>query len=110
MVLENLLWSVHSPGTPLLSAARCLMSRISAVIVSVSLCAFVGAATVRAEELPPKYRDSVKKGLEFLKKQQAKDGHWAAQNNAYPVTMTGLAGLAMLMEGSTVREGQYSAN
>src|SRR5436853_1099938 len=62
-----------------------------------------------AEELPAKYKEAVRKGLEYLKKQQFKDGHWGANGDNYPVSMTGLAGLAMLMEGSTVREGAYSA-
>jgi hypothetical protein len=70
----------------------------------------VWIASAAAEELPPKYRDSVKKGLEYLKKQQFKDGHWGANGDHYPVSMTGLGGLAMLMEGSTVREGVYSQN
>src|SRR5213076_381766 len=36
--------------------------------------------------------------------------HWGANGDQYPVSMTGLAGLAMLMEGSTVREGKYATN
>src|SRR5258706_2769236 len=66
------------------------------------------AASAAAEELPAKYKESVKKGLEYLKKQQFKDGHWGANGDHYPVSMTGLAGLAMLMEGSNIREGVYS--
>ena len=65
-------------------------------------------APARAEELEQKYKDVVKKGLEYLKKQQFKDGHWGANGDNYPVSMTGLSGLAMLMEGSNVREGQYA--
>ena len=73
------------------------------------LIAILFSASIgRAEELPPKYKAMVKKGLESLKKMQSKDGHFAADGDNYPVTMTGLAGLAMLMEGSTVREGAYS--
>src|SRR5947207_134161 len=67
-------------------------------------------APLAAEELPAKYKEAVKKGLEYLKKNQSKDGHWGVQGDHYPVSMTGLAGLAMLMEGSTVREGAYSPN
>src|SRR3954447_18610535 len=65
-------------------------------------------SAARADELPEKYKDVVKKGLDYLKKQQFKDGHWGANGDNYPVSMTGLAGLAMLAEGSNVREGQYS--
>lgn len=66
------------------------------------------APRARGEELPEKYRTTVKKALEYLNKHQFKDGHWGANGDQYPVSMTALAGLAMLMEGSTVREGEYS--
>jgi hypothetical protein len=51
---------------------------------------------------------AVERGLEYLKKIQAPDGHWEAQGGQYPTTMTALGGMAMLMEGSTIREGKYS--
>ena len=38
------------------------------------------------------------------------DGHWEANGGQYPTTMTALAGMALLMEGSTIREGKYSQN
>ncbi len=65
--------------------------------------------SARGDEIPEKYRETVKKGLEYLKRQQSKAGSWGANGDQYPVSMTGLAGIAMLMEGSTVREGKYSA-
>ena len=71
-----------------------------------------GAGNQRAcaEELPPKYREAVSKGLDWLAKQQMPDGHWEAQaGQPYPMAMTGLAGMAFLMEGSTLREGKYQA-
>jgi len=51
---------------------------------------------------------AVAKGLEYLKKTQAKDGHWEAQGGQYPTSMTALAGMAFLMEGSTLKEGKYT--
>ncbi len=83
--------------------------RISLVLVCLGVFALL-LAPARAEELAEKYKESVKKGLEYLAKQQFKDGHWGANGDQYPVSMTGLAGLAMLMEGSTIREGKYSQN
>ena len=62
----------------------------------------------QADEIPEKYQDAVNKGLGYLVKTQFKDGHWGANGDNYPVSMTGLAGLALLMEGSTVREGKYA--
>jgi hypothetical protein len=64
----------------------------------------------QADELPEKYRETVRKGLEYLAKQQHKDGHWGANGDQYPVSMTALGGLALLMEGSTIREGKYAIN
>ncbi len=52
----------------------------------------------------------VDKGLEWLKRNQLSDGHWEAQGGQYPTSMTGFAAMAMLMEGSTLREGKYSDN
>jgi len=51
---------------------------------------------------------TVERGLGYLKRIQNGDGHWEANGGQYPTSMTGLAGLAMLMEGSTMREGRYS--
>jgi squalene cyclase len=57
-----------------------------------------------------KYKQAVAKGLEWLVKTQNKDGHWEAFNGQYPITMTAMGGMAMLMEGSTIREGKYKDN
>jgi hypothetical protein len=71
---------------------------------------FCGVHAVRADEVPEKYRATVAKGLQYLVRQQQKDGHWGAHGDTYPVSMTALAGMALLMEGSTVRDGKYSTN
>ena len=75
-----------------------------------SLLVLFLATAARADEIPQKYRETVKKGLEYLAKQQHKDGHWSVGGDQYPTTMTALAGMALLMEGSTIREGQYTKN
>jgi hypothetical protein len=66
----------------------------------------VNAVAVRADEIPAEYRAAVEKGLEYLAKQQQKDGHWDSFGQ-YPTTTTGICGMALLMEGSTIREGKY---
>jgi Prenyltransferase and squalene oxidase repeat len=63
-----------------------------------------------AAEVPQKYRPAVKKGLEWLVKQQHKDGHWDAQSGQYSTALTALGGMALLMEGSTTAKGKYAAN
>ena len=68
----------------------------------------LAAGAARADEIPEKYRETVRKGLEWLAKQQHREGYFAVQGNQYPVSMTALAGMALLMEGSTIREGKYA--
>ena len=69
-----------------------------------------GGGRARADEIPAEFRPCVEKGLEWLNKNQSKDGHWEAFGGQYPLTMTGLSGMAMLMQGSTIREGKYKDN
>ncbi len=70
--------------------------------------ALPGAAAAQPPRKPSDVETAVDRGLEYLKRIQVGDGHWEAQGGQYPTSMTGLAGLAMLMEGSTIREGKYS--
>lgn len=51
---------------------------------------------------------AVERGLEALKKLQGQDGHWESPGGYYPTSVTAIAGMAMLMEGSNLREGKYS--
>src|SRR6266545_162866 len=67
-------------------------------------------AASRADEIPEKYQGPINKGLEWLAKQQHREGYWAANGNQYPIAMTALAGMAFLMEGSTVTQGKYADN
>jgi hypothetical protein len=93
------------------------MNRLAAFTI-VPLLALLTMPTVIGQEDKDKDKDKKKidasqmidKGLDWLKRNQAGDGHWEAQGGAYPTTMTAVAGMAMLMEGSTLREGKYSDN
>jgi hypothetical protein len=69
-----------------------------------------GILGVRADELPPEYRATVTKGLDWLAKTQQRDGHWEGNGGQYQGAMTALAGMALLMEGSTIHDGKYAAN
>ena len=69
-----------------------------------------GGNKAHADEIPTEYRACVDKGLEWVSKNQSKDGHWEAFGGQYPLTMTGLSGMALLMQGSTLREGKYKDN
>jgi hypothetical protein len=80
----------------------------SCVVLGIGLAA-VFASKSYADPIPEKQQAAVDKGLEWLKKQQHKDGTWhsGGQN---PVAFTSMAGLAMLCEGSTLTQGKYRDN
>ncbi len=66
------------------------------------------ASAARADEVPRKYRPAVEKGLVWLAKQQHPDGHFSAASDQYPTSMTALAGLTLVAEGSTPSQGKYA--
>ncbi len=80
------------------------------VALACAALAWAGAGRVAAEELPKDIQACVDKGLQWMAKNQYRDGHWEAAGSQYPVTMTALGGMSFLMEGSTIREGKYSEN
>jgi hypothetical protein len=71
---------------------------------------FVDAGERGERELPEQYRDTVNKALEYLIKNQHADGRWEGDGGKHPVAVTALAGMALLMDGSTVKKGKYSEN
>ena len=89
------------------------MKRETAVIRAVGLSLVLVAAAApraRAEELPARYRALVDKGLQWLVRQQHHDGHWESNGGQFVSAMTALAGIQLLMEGSTIRQGKYADN
>lgn len=83
-----------------------------AITAAAGIIVIPAPTPVQAADEKPKNRkkeieDAITKGLEYLKKTQAQDGHWEAQGGQYPTTMTALAGMCFLMEGSTLKEGKY---
>jgi hypothetical protein len=81
-------------------------------VVSLALVCALGPTRARADEIPEKYRKTVDKGLEWLAKAQSEKGYWGASpgNETYVIAMTALSGMALLMEGSTAKEGKYAEN
>ncbi len=55
---------------------------------------------------------AIRRGLEYLAGTQDRQGTWrnAGTYGSYPVAMTSLAALALLMSGSTLSEGPYAEN
>jgi RNA polymerase sigma factor (sigma-70 family) len=58
----------------------------------------------------PERRKAVEQGLRWLVREQHRDGHWEGAQEERPVTLTALAGMALLMHGNTIREGEYANN
>jgi hypothetical protein len=79
------------------------------IVLGACVVAFL-APSVRADELPPKVKEAVDRGLKWFADTQHRDGHWEANGGQYPTSMTALGGMSMLMEGSTLREGKYADN
>ena len=55
-------------------------------------------------------RRSITRSLEYLAREQRRQGFWEANGGQYRVAMTALAGTALLAEGSTMTRGKYSKN
>ena len=62
------------------------------------------------KHITPQAREAIERGLAYLAKTQDRQGSWSNRGNygAYPVAMTALAGLALLMDGNTTTQGRYA--
>jgi hypothetical protein len=58
----------------------------------------------------PQVRAKVRLALDWLAREQRRQGYWEANSGQYRVAMTALAGNAMLCEGSTTTRGRYAKN
>jgi hypothetical protein len=64
----------------------------------------------RAAGRDPKIDAAVTKALDYLTREQMRQGYWEANGGQYRVAMTALSGVAMLCEGSTTTRGRYAEN
>jgi len=90
-----------------------MISRCLSWLLTFALCGAVALAPHSAEAAGPdrqKWEKSVEKGLDWLAARQSTQGHWTANDGAYPAAMTALAGMAFLCEGSTTTQGKYAKN
>jgi hypothetical protein len=88
---------------------RSLSRRIVLAGIVLSLVLLATPTQAHGEEIPKEYRETIKKGLDYLSKAQQK-GRWEGINGEYVIPCTALAGMAFLCEGSTMREGKYRDN
>ncbi len=77
---------------------KLLLLLFVAGVVAAAAWLVQGPRPAQADDVPEKYRETVRKGLEYLVKHQLPDGHWEGDDGKHPVAMTGLAGLALLMD------------
>jgi len=67
-------------------------------------------ADASAATRDPKITVSVRKALDFLAREQRRQGYWEATGGQYRVAMTALAANALAAEGSTSTRGKYAEN
>jgi squalene cyclase len=62
--------------------------------------------------ITPETKNAIDAGLNYLVKTQGRDGAWrnAGGYGSYPVSMTSLAGMALMMDGNTTTQGRYAPN
>ncbi len=66
----------------------------------------------RPKHINAETETAIEKGLEYLVNTQGREGAWRNRTGygTYPVSMSALGGLALLMNGSTPTQGKYAAN
>ncbi len=62
------------------------------------------------KHITPEAHQAIQRGLAYLSRTQDRQGSWSNKGafGEYPVAMTALAGLALLMDGNTTTQGRYS--
>ena len=78
--------------------------------LALALAIATAAAPSRAAVRDADVDRAVSRGLDWLAAHQSRLGHWAANEGAYPAAITGMAGMALLCEGSTTTQGKYAPN
>jgi hypothetical protein len=60
--------------------------------------------------ITPETKEAIDRGLAYLARTQDRQGSWSNRGRygAYPVAMTALAGIALLMDGNTTTQGRYA--
>jgi hypothetical protein len=77
---------------------------MTATVIALALSLSAAQPEPAALDVKP----NVKKGLKWLAEHQQEDGRWVGRADSLPTTTTALAGLALLMQGSTLKNGDYS--
>src|SRR5258708_15492681 len=80
------------------------------LLLTVAAAVFNPVPAVHAGRVDPKTKAAVGRALDWLAREQKRQGYWEANQMQYRVAMTALAGNAMACEGSTTTRGKYAKN
>jgi hypothetical protein len=89
---------------------RCFVVALMASALSIARADELPSTTDKEKEFKKKVEAATELGLKWVVDTQARDGHWEANGSQYPMSMTALCGMSLLMEGSTIKEGKYADN
>ena len=81
---------------------------VAAIAVAVSL--WMVPLPTHAAASDAEIEASVSRALEYLSREQRRQGYWEANGGQYKVAMTALAANALACEGSTTTRGKYAEN
>src|SRR5262249_34048897 len=88
-----------------------MKTKVTSALLACGLAVvFLGGGRAQADEIPKEYRENVANGLKWLAEKEHEDGSGSAIGGQHKCAMTALAGMALLMEGSTVKSGKYAKN
>ena len=85
------------------------MKRLLCAVVAAVMLGAIGSPAEAAKR-DPQIKNKVKLGLDYLAREQRRQGYWEANGGQYRVAMTALSANAMLCEGSTTTRGRYAEN
>ena len=80
------------------------------LLVAIVCVVLIGSIAAEDKKRDPKVDAAVTKGLDYLAREQHRQGYWEANNGQFRVAMSALSGTAMLSEGSTTTRGKYAPN
>lgn len=93
-----------------LSCAAACLGLLGTATVAAQTGATGSTATRWPEGITPTTAKAIDRGLAYLASHQNRQGAWSNKGGygAYPVAMTSLAGLALLMDGNTTTQGRFA--
>lgn len=79
-------------------------------VVILAFCVAAPSGMTASAQTDAQVQKAVTRSLEYLARNQKRQGYWEANGGQYRVAMTALSGIALLAEGSTTTRGKYSRN